>query len=126
MPKVSVIIPVYNVEKYLKESLDSLVKQTLQDIEIICIDDGSTDSSGDILKEYEKNDNRITIITQENKGQGDARNKGIEKYNCLGVFKIKDLITLVPKNLFCFLAILIPTILSIIFIFLQPFIKPVW
>ncbi len=78
MPKVSVIIPVYNVEKYLKESLDSLVKQTLQDIEIICIDDGSTDSSGDILKEYAKNDNRITIITQENKGQGDARNKGIE------------------------------------------------
>ncbi len=62
-PKVSVIIPVYNVEKYLRECLDSVVNQTLKEIEIICVDDGSTDSSLEILKEYAKKDNRFTIIT---------------------------------------------------------------
>jgi len=77
MPKVSVIIPVYNVEKYLKQCLDSVINQTLKDIEIICVDDGSTDSSLEILKEYAKNDNRIKILTQENKGAGAARNTGL-------------------------------------------------
>ena len=78
MPKVSVIIPVYNVEKYLRECLDSVINQTLSDIEIICINDGSTDNSLEILKEYAENDSRIKIITQENQGQGVARNNAIE------------------------------------------------
>ena len=77
-PKVSVIIPVYNTEKYLRECLDSVVNQTLKDIEIICINDGSTDGSLDILNEYAQNDNRFIIINQENKGAGAARNKGLD------------------------------------------------
>src|SRR5699024_8084583 len=78
MPKVSIIVPVYNVEKYLKQALESAVNQTLNDIEIICIDDCSTDNSLNILKEYQLKDNRIKIIEQkENKGQGVARNLGL-------------------------------------------------
>lgn len=78
-PKVSVIIPVYNVEQYLRECLDSVINQTLKEIEIICVDDGSTDRSLEILKEYAKKDNRITVMRQENKGSGPARNNGIIK-----------------------------------------------
>ncbi len=78
MPAVSVIIPVFNVEKYLRECLDSVCSQTLKDIEIICIDDGSTDSSLDIINEYAEKDERIRIITQENKGPSSARNTGID------------------------------------------------
>ena len=77
-PKNSVIVPVYNVEKYLKECLDSLVNQTLQDFGIICINNGSTDGSLNILKEYAQKDKRIKIINQENKGLSAARNCGIE------------------------------------------------
>ena len=76
-PKVSVIIPVYNVEEYLRECLDSVVNQTLKEIEIICVDDGSTDNSLEILKEYAKKDNRITVITQQNLHAGVARNAGL-------------------------------------------------
>ena len=65
MPKVSIIVPVYNVEKYLKQALESAVNQTLNDIEIICIDDCSTDNSLNILKEYQLKDNRIKIIEQK-------------------------------------------------------------
>ena len=61
MTKVSVIVPVYNTIKYLKKCMDSLVNQTLQDIEIICIDDGSSDGSLEMLKEYANNDSRIRI-----------------------------------------------------------------
>ncbi|MBQ2871532.1 glycosyltransferase [bacterium] len=78
MPKFSVIIPVYNVEKYLKECLDSLVTQTLEDIEFICVNDGSTDNSLEILNEYAKNDSRFVIINQHNQGQGVARNNALE------------------------------------------------
>ncbi|MGN0030516.1 MAG: glycosyltransferase family 2 protein [Candidatus Gastranaerophilaceae bacterium] len=79
MPKVSIIVPVYNVEKYLRQCLDSLVNQTLQDIEIICIDDKSTDNSLNILKEYAQNDNRIVVLEQEiNQGQGVARNRALD------------------------------------------------
>ena len=78
MPKVSVIIPVYNVEKYLRQCLDSVVNQTLKDIEIICVDDGSTDNSLKILKEYAFKDDRFIIIEQKNQGAGAARNKGLE------------------------------------------------
>ena len=77
MPKISVIIPVYNTGKYLPECLDSVLKQTLSDIEIICINDGSTDNSSEILKKYAKQDSRIKIINQKNCGVVVARNKGI-------------------------------------------------
>ena len=76
---LSVIIPVYNVENYLRECLESVINQTLKDIEIICIDDGSTDNSLNILKEYSKKDKRIKIITKENGGQATARNLGIRQ-----------------------------------------------
>lgn len=76
---ISVIIPVYNVENYLEECLDSVINQTLKDIEIICVDDGSTDNSANILKEYSKKDSRIKIITKENGGQATARNLGIKE-----------------------------------------------
>mgnify|MGYP000650744292 FL=1 len=78
IPRVSVIIPVYNVEKYLRECLDSIVNQTLREIEIICVDDGSTDGSPEILREYGERDCRITIISQENRGISSARNHGAE------------------------------------------------
>lgn len=78
MPKISVIIPVYNVEEYLRQALDSIINQTLKDIEIICINDGSKDNSLAILEEYASSDNRIKILNQENQGQGAARNNGIK------------------------------------------------
>ena len=78
MPKVSVIVPVYNVENYLKECLDSLVYQTLVDVEIICIDDGSTDNSLEILKDYEKDFPKLQVHSQENKGLSGARNTGMK------------------------------------------------
>ncbi|MCD8283618.1 MAG: glycosyltransferase [Opitutae bacterium] len=76
--KVSVVVPVYNVEEYLAECLDSIVNQTLKEIEIVCVDDGSTDSSPKILQEYAKRDSRIKIVRKENNGLGAARNTGIE------------------------------------------------
>lgn len=78
-PKMSIIVPVYNVESYLEKCLDSILEQTLDDIEIICVNDGSTDRSGDILHKYEAMDSRIVVIEQENKGLGAARNAGIVK-----------------------------------------------
>ena len=78
MPKISVIIPVYNVEQYLPQCLDSLRKQTLSDLEFICINDGSVDGSLDILQAYAAEDHRFVIINQKNRGQGYARNKGLE------------------------------------------------
>ena len=76
--KVSVIIPVYNTDHYLEQCLDSVVSQTLQDIEIICVDDGSTDRSPEILRRYEAEDARIRIVSRENGGLGCARNSGTE------------------------------------------------
>ena len=76
-PKVSVIIPVYNTSEFLGECLDSLLNQTLTDIEIICVDDGSTDDSLFILRKYAEVDKRIIILTQQNKGAGVARNYGM-------------------------------------------------
>lgn len=77
-PKVSVIIPVYNTEMYLRQCLDSVVNQTLREIEIICVDDGSTDSSLEILREYEARDHRIQVVTQANINAGAARNRGLD------------------------------------------------
>lgn len=75
--KVSVVVPVYNSQPYLRQCLDSLVGQTLEDIEIICVDDGSTDESPKILKEYAAADSRIRLIFQENQFAGVARNNGM-------------------------------------------------
>lgn len=78
MCKVSVLVPVYNVEAYLPKCLDSLIGQTLREIEIICIDDGSTDRSGEILDEYAEKDKRIHVVHQENGGLAFARNKALD------------------------------------------------
>lgn len=79
MFKLSVIIPIFNVENYLEECLDSVCNQTLKDLEIICIDDGSTDDSPKILKNYASKDDRIKIISKSNGGQASARNIGIKE-----------------------------------------------
>lgn len=76
---LSVIIPVYNVEKYLRRCLDSVLNQTYRDLEIICVNDGSTDSSLSILEEYTEKDSRIKIISQENGGLSAARNSGLKR-----------------------------------------------
>ena len=77
VPKVSVIIPVFNTEEFLSKCLDTIVNQTLKEIEIICIDDGSTDNSLDILRKYAKQDKRIIVLKQENLNSGVARNAGL-------------------------------------------------
>ena len=77
MAKISVIMPVYNSEKYLEIALDSIVNQNLEDIEIICINDGSRDSSLKILQEFANKDSRIVIVNKENEGQSVARNIGV-------------------------------------------------
>ncbi len=81
MPEVSIIVPVYNVEKYLPKCLDSLLGQTFNDIEIICVDDGSTDGSGEILGVYAQRDSRIKIVTKENGGLFSARHEGMKYIN---------------------------------------------
>jgi glycosyltransferase involved in cell wall biosynthesis len=77
--KISVIIPVYNAEEYLSTALDSVLNQTLREIELVCINDGSPDHSLDILRDYQKKDSRVIVINQENTGVGRARNNGIDQ-----------------------------------------------
>lgn len=77
MPKVSVIIPVYNGERYLRQCLSSVCAQTLRDIEILVVDDGSTDGTADILREYAQKDSRVRVLTQPNINAGAARNHGM-------------------------------------------------
>jgi glycosyltransferase involved in cell wall biosynthesis len=85
-PEISVIVPIYNTEKFLKECLNSIINQTFKDIEIICINDGSTDNSLKILNTYAKRDKRIKVINQKNEGLSVARNNGMNvakgKYIC--------------------------------------------
>jgi len=106
---ISVIIPVYNVEKYLAECLDSVVNQTYQQLEIIVIDDGSTDSSRSIIKDFASRDNRIRIFSQVNGGQSKARNYGLKKASGSFVvfvdsddriqsFHIEELVTAIKKK----------------------------
>ncbi|MBP3655899.1 MAG: glycosyltransferase [Clostridia bacterium] len=78
MVKVSVIMPIYNVAPYLRECLDSVCKQTLREIQIICVDDGSSDGSLEILREYEAADPRVLVLAQKNSGAGQARNYGLQ------------------------------------------------
>lgn len=86
MPKISVIVPVYNVQDYVGECLESICNQTFKDIEIIIVNDGSTDKSLTVCEAYKKKDKRIRIISQTNKGLSAARNKGID--NALGEYFI--------------------------------------
>lgn len=79
MVKVSIVVPIYNTELYLKKCIDSLVKQTFKDIEIILVNDGSTDNSEVIIKEYSKKYKNVKAFTKENGGLSDARNYGIKK-----------------------------------------------
>jgi glycosyltransferase involved in cell wall biosynthesis len=77
-PLVSIVVPVFNAEQYLPECMDSLIGQTCHSIEIICVNDGSTDSSAKILEKYAARDTRVTVLTQENKGPGEARNLALD------------------------------------------------
>lgn len=95
MTVVSVIIPVYNAEKYIEECLNSLLRQTYPDFEIICVDDGSQDRSLEILREYEAQDSRISVLTQKNQYAGVARNVG------MGQAKGKYLLFLDADDFFC-------------------------
>ena len=77
-PKISVIIPVYNAHDYLRDCINSILNQTLKEIEVICVDDDSTDDSLAILEEYARSDARLKVIHQENGGAGAARNNGLQ------------------------------------------------
>src|SRR5665647_1387418 len=77
-PVISIIVPVYNVELYIRECLDSILTQTFKDFEVILVNDGSTDQSGDICNEYAKNDKRIKVAHKDNGGVSSARNVGIK------------------------------------------------
>ncbi len=79
MIKVSVLVPIYNVAKFLPECLESLTNQTLKDIEIICINDGSTDESPKIIEKFAKKDPKIVVINKKNSGYGDSMNQGLKK-----------------------------------------------
>ena len=99
MPKVSIIIPTYNVENYLRECMESVTRQTLKDIEIICINDGSTDGSLQILKEYANKDSRIVLVDKKNEGYGVGMNIGLDKATgeYIGIVEPDDF---VPLNMY--------------------------
>ena len=96
MVKVSVVIPVYNVESFLKGCLETVIRQTLKELEIICVNDGSTDSSAEILKEYAGKDNRIIVLNQPNGGYGKAMNAGmrIASGEYVGIVEPDDMVSL--------------------------------
>ena len=79
MAEVSIIVPVYQVENYLRQCVDSILAQTFTDFELILVDDGSTDRSGQICDEYAEMDERVKVIHKENGGLSDARNHGMDR-----------------------------------------------
>ena len=89
MPLIGVIIPVYNVEKYLEQCVDSVLNQSFKDFEVILVNDGSKDKSGEICNIYSQKDSRIKVFNMENSGAGKARNKGLDlakgKYNLVSI-----------------------------------------
>ena len=93
-PSVSILVPCYNVEKYIHQCMDSIISQTLKDIEIICINDGSKDNTLSILKEYADKDKRIVIIDKSNSGYGDSMNQGLKKANgeYIGIVESDDFV----------------------------------
>lgn len=99
IPKVSVIVPVYNVEEYLHECMDSIINQTLKEIEIVCVDDGSKDRSAQILDKYASEDSRIKVVHKENGGYGSAVNCGISHASgeYIGIIEPDDYI---ERNMF--------------------------
>jgi cellulose synthase/poly-beta-1,6-N-acetylglucosamine synthase-like glycosyltransferase len=98
-PLVSVVVPVFNVEQYLPACLDSVLGQTLQDIEVICVDDGSSDASRQILEHYARRDCRLRAVFQENRGQSSARNRGLELVRGQFVYFLDSDDTIVPHAL---------------------------
>ena len=94
MAEISILVPVYNVEKYLESCLDSILDQIFTDFEVICIDDGSTDKSGDILDAYALNDTRIKVIHKENTGYGNTMNIAMQlaEGNYIGIVESDDTI----------------------------------
>lgn len=78
-PLISVIVPVYNVQKYVRKSVESILQQTYKNLEIILVDDGSTDESGKICDMLARSDNRVTVIHKKNGGLSDARNAGLDR-----------------------------------------------
>ena len=99
MQKISVIMPIYNAEKYLREALDSVTAQTFSEIEILCINDGSTDASLEIIKEYADKDPRIKIIDKSNSGYGATVNRGIDEAGgeFIAIFEPDDIL---EKNIY--------------------------
>lgn len=94
MAEITILVPVYNVERYLRRCLDSIINQTCSDLEILCLDDGSTDQSGKILDEYAKKDSRIQVIHKENTGYGSTMNLGIRMAHgtYIGIVESDDVI----------------------------------
>lgn len=94
MPKISIIVPVYNVENYLRQCMDSLLCQTFTDFELICMNDGSTDSSLSILKEYASRDSRVRLFTKENEGYGITMNRGLAEARApyIGIVESDDFV----------------------------------
>ena len=82
MKDISVIVPVYNVEKYLSECIESILRQTYANYELLLINDGSTDNSLEICRYFEKKDKRVKVISKENGGLSDARNVGLDYASC--------------------------------------------
>ena len=101
MQIISVIVPVYNVEKYLRQCLDSIINQTYRNLEIILVDDGSTDSSGIICDEYAQIDARIKVIHKENGGLSSARNTGLDVCTSGGGTSLHLLIVMTGWNQIC-------------------------
>ena len=98
-PLISIVIPVYNVEQYLGECVDSVIAQTYREWEIILIDDGSTDSSGSICDGYAKKDDRVRVVHQTNGGVSSARNAGIEAANGEYLMFVDSDDTIIPETL---------------------------
>lgn len=99
MVKISVVLPIYNREQYLENTLNAIINQTFEDFEVICINDGSTDNSLDIVNEFSKDDSRIKVFTQDNLGAGCARNNGLKRAEGQYVFFMDSDDFIVPSFL---------------------------